>query len=167
MRLLDPEMIEHGERIAVEVLVGVDFVRSGDIGGRVAARGLGDAAVAAREVTHLRLPIGVVGREFMQKENRRAAACFLIIEPDIVACDGIGHWRVPLFLSKSSIAVNAGGSNAAAARRDAESSRQICRRSNNAAARHVLVTSGGSYGPRAPAAQKVAGAELGVLQTKG
>jgi hypothetical protein len=35
-------------------------------------------------------------------------------------------------------------------------------RVNDVALRHDFVTSGGSYGPRAPAAQKVAGAELGV-----
>ena len=93
MRLGDLEMIEHGERVGVEMLVGVGFGRRRHIGRRIAARGIGDAAVAAREIAHLRLPIGVVGREFVQENDRRSAAGFLEIEPDIVAGDGIGHWR--------------------------------------------------------------------------
>ena len=73
MRLCDSEMIEHRERVGIEVLVGVDFGGGRHVGWRVAARGIGDAAVAAREVTHLRLPIGVVGRELMQEDDRGSA----------------------------------------------------------------------------------------------
>ena len=91
MRLGDFQVIEHRERVGVEMLVGVDFLRCGHVGRRVTARGIGDAAVAAREIAHLRLPIGVVGGEFVQEDDRRAGACFLEIEPDIVAGDGIGH----------------------------------------------------------------------------
>ena len=84
MRLRNFQMIEHRDRVGVEVLVSVAIRRRRHIGGRIAARGVGDAAVAAREVTHLRLPIGVVGRELMQEEDRRARACFLEIQADIV-----------------------------------------------------------------------------------
>ena len=75
MRFLDFEMIEHGERIGVEMLVGVDLGRRRHVGGRIAARRIGDAAVAAGEVAHLRLPIGVVGRELVQEDDRRSASC--------------------------------------------------------------------------------------------
>ena len=44
---IDAEMIEHRKRIGVEMLVAVDFGRWRNVGGRVAARGIGDAAVAA------------------------------------------------------------------------------------------------------------------------
>ena len=91
MRFRDLEMIEHGERVGVEMLVGVDLGRWRHVGGRVAARGIGDAAVAAREVAHLRLPIGVVGRELVQEDDRRSAARFFEIEADIIFGDGMGH----------------------------------------------------------------------------
>src|SRR5207302_6831788 len=58
---------------------------------RAAARRIGDAAMAAREVAHLRLPIGVVGREFVQKNNRRARACFFEIETAVVLREGVRH----------------------------------------------------------------------------
>ena len=51
-----------------------------------------DAAVTAREVAHLRFPIGVVGREFVHEENRRSAADLFEIEADIVARDGMRHF---------------------------------------------------------------------------
>jgi hypothetical protein len=54
--------------------------------------------VAAREVTHLRFPIGVVGREFVQENNGRSAAGFLEIKADIVAADGVGHLLFPSFV---------------------------------------------------------------------
>jgi hypothetical protein len=47
--------------------------------------------VAAREVAHLRLPIGVVGGEFVQENDRRPASCFFEIQADIIAGDGVGH----------------------------------------------------------------------------
>ncbi len=49
--------------------------------------------MAAREVTHLRLPIGVVGREFVQEDDRRSAARLFEIETDIVLGHGVGHLR--------------------------------------------------------------------------
>ena len=113
MRLCDFEMIEHGERVGVEMPVAVDLGRRRHVRRRVAARGIGDAAVAAREVTHLRLPIGVVGGEFVQEDDRRPAAGLLEIEPDIVAGDGIGHLLFLLTGRASKIAVNARGCNAA------------------------------------------------------
>jgi hypothetical protein len=83
-------MIEHGERVGVEVSVGVDFAIR-HVRRRVAARRVGDAAVAAREVSHLRLPIGVVGREFVQKKYRRSLARFFEIDADVVPGRGVGH----------------------------------------------------------------------------
>ena len=91
MRFRDFEMIEHGERVGVEMLVGVDLGRRRHVGGRIAARRIGDAAVAAREIAHLRLPIGVVGREFVQEDDRRSASRLFEIEADIIFGDGMGH----------------------------------------------------------------------------
>src|SRR4051794_25385129 len=83
-------MIEHRERIGVEMRVAVDLAIR-HVRWRVAARRIGDAAMAARKVAHLRLPIGVVGREFVQKNNRRARACFFEIETAIVFREGVRH----------------------------------------------------------------------------
>jgi hypothetical protein len=93
MRFRDLQMIQHRERVAVKMLVGVGVGRRRHVGGRVAACGIGDTAVAAREIAHLRLPIGVVGREFMQEEDRRSATRLFEIEADIVVCDDMGHLR--------------------------------------------------------------------------
>jgi hypothetical protein len=69
--------------------------------------------VAAREVAHLRLPIGVVDGKFMQENNRCPASRFLEIETDIIAGDGIGHLTHPLVGPAAKIAVNAVGRNEA------------------------------------------------------
>jgi hypothetical protein len=99
MRLLDFEVIEDCERVVVEMPEAVDFGRSRHVGGRIAARGIGDAAMAAREIAHLRLPVGVVGRELVEEDDRRSAARLLEIESDIVARDGVGHWRFLIALA--------------------------------------------------------------------
>jgi hypothetical protein len=38
----------------------------------------------------------VVGREFVQEDDRRSGSCFLEIETDMVAGDGVGHLKIPL-----------------------------------------------------------------------
>ena len=93
MRFLDFEVIEDGERVVVEMPEAVDFRQGRHLGGRITARGIGDAAMAAREIAHLRLPVGVVGRELVEEDDGRSAARFLEIEPDVVARDGVGHWH--------------------------------------------------------------------------
>ncbi len=93
MRFCDSEMIEHRERIRIEMPVGVNVGRRRHVGGRIAARRIRDAAVAAREVTHLRLPIGVVGREFMQEDDRRSQARLFEMQTDMILGHGIGHLR--------------------------------------------------------------------------
>jgi hypothetical protein len=40
--------------------------------------------VAARKISHLRLPIGVIGRELVEEEDRCPAARLFEIEPDII-----------------------------------------------------------------------------------
>jgi hypothetical protein len=64
-------------------------------------------------------------------------------------------------LAKSSIAVNASGSNAAAAMRDAKSSRQLS--ALTMLHRVIFSPHQDSHTARAPATQKVAGMEMGVL----
>ena len=83
MRFGDAEVIEHGERVGIEMLVGVDGGVGRHVGWRIAARRIGDAAVAAREVAHLRLPVGVVGRELVQEDDRRPASRLFIVQTNV------------------------------------------------------------------------------------
>src|SRR5450432_253191 len=113
--------------------VGVNVCRRRHVGGRVAARGIGDTAMPAREIPHLRLPVGVVGGEFMQEDDGSPASGFLEMEADVVACDGIGHLMFLLIGPASKIAVNTRGGNEAGSivfrRNMAEKRPQNCYRS--------------------------------------
>src|ERR1700676_5450951 len=54
----------------------------------------------AREVAHLRFPIGVIGRVFVQKDDGGSASGFLEIKTDVVARHGVGHSiYLPLFFA--------------------------------------------------------------------
>src|SRR5713101_1740166 len=113
MRFGDLQMVKHGQCVGVEMLVGVNVRRRRHVGGCVAARGIGDTAMPAREIPHLRLPVGVVGRKFMQEDDGSPAPGFLEIEADVVACDGIGHFKFLLIGPALKIAVNTFGCNEA------------------------------------------------------
>ena len=72
--------------------------------------------MAAREVAHLRFPIGVVGCEFVQEDDRRSRARLLEMQANMILGDGVGHLRFLLVLARSpspKFAVNALGRNAA------------------------------------------------------
>src|SRR5580765_2340031 len=70
-------------RIALEILRHV--------GRRVAARVVGDAAVAPREVTHLGLPTAVVAAELVNEHDRHASAGLLVVKLDAVVRGELGH----------------------------------------------------------------------------
>ena len=67
MRSVDFKMIEQGDGVTHHVLVAVGRRIARHVGRRIAARRVGDAAVALAEFAHLRLPAAVVGREFMHE----------------------------------------------------------------------------------------------------
>jgi len=90
MRVFDSEMIKHRKRIVPEVLVG-ESVRSGDLGRRIASRRIGDAAVTAREVTHLRLPARVIGCELVQEQDWRTSSGFFIVETRGIPRSSVRH----------------------------------------------------------------------------
>jgi hypothetical protein len=95
VRLVDLEMIEHRDRVVAEIFIAVDVRGSRHVRRRIAARGIDDAAMLAREMPHLRLPAAVVAGEFVHEQNRRAAAGFLVIEAHAVFRQGMGHCGAP------------------------------------------------------------------------
>src|SRR5260221_11923218 len=64
------------------------------VGGRKAARVVGDAAEVAREEAHLRLPAVVIAGELVHEHERRAAAALLVIQAGAVLRSGV--WCVKL-----------------------------------------------------------------------
>ena len=97
MRTFYFEMIEHGDGVAHHVLVAVGVARRRHVGRRIAARGIGDAAVALAEFAELRLPAAMVAGEFVHEQDRRALPRFFVMEPHIVGCERVRHgWPVPV-----------------------------------------------------------------------
>ena len=90
MRLRDAEMPEHRDRILHREILAIELRVGGDVGRRIAARRIGDAAVFAGEEPHLVLPFPVVGAEFMDEQDGQAGAGLLV--PDARAFGrGVGH----------------------------------------------------------------------------
>jgi hypothetical protein len=75
MRLFDLEMIKDRDRVAHDMLETVGGRICRYVGRLVAARRVGDAAVAFAKFTQLRLPAAVIARKFMHKQNNRASLC--------------------------------------------------------------------------------------------
>lgn len=63
----------------------------GHVRGRVTPRRVGDAAMAARKVPHLRLPAAVVTPKLMHEHDGRAAAGLLEVQLHAVGGGGKGH----------------------------------------------------------------------------
>jgi hypothetical protein len=91
VRALDPQVVEYRDRIVARMRLRIAFAIFRDVGGRKAARRVGDAAEAAREEAHLRLPASVIACEFVDEKNRRAAAGFFVVEAGAVFSDGVRH----------------------------------------------------------------------------
>src|SRR4029453_5559045 len=59
-----------------------------NVGRRIAALAIGDAAVGAGEIPHLHLPRAVVACVFMYEDHRCAASGFFVVNPcSIWRCD--------------------------------------------------------------------------------
>ncbi len=86
-----PQRIEHAADVVARARLRVALDILGHVGGRIAARVVGDAAVAAREVAQLRLPAAVVAGELVHEHDRRAAAGLLVVELDAVVGGKLRH----------------------------------------------------------------------------
>ena len=95
----DAERVEHAADVVARARLRVALEVLGHVGGRIAARVVGDAAVAAREVAHLRLPAAVVAGELVHEDDRRAAAGLLVVQLDAVV--GVQRWHVAFYVDES------------------------------------------------------------------
>ena len=86
MRAGDAQAVQHGHRVGGGDGLGVAREVAGHVGGRVAAGGVDDAAVAAGEETQLRLPARMVAAELMDEQNGRAFAHLFHVQPGAVLC---------------------------------------------------------------------------------
>src|SRR5262249_10512345 len=93
MRALDLEVIEDGGDIVGLLLLAIDVGIVGYVRGRIAARVVGNAAIAPREEAQLRLPAAEIAREFMDEDQRITVARLLVIEP---GTRGLCVWHVGL-----------------------------------------------------------------------
>src|SRR5262245_44656367 len=91
VRLIDLEGIHDLGDVVAEAILAVFVGIAWNIGWRIAALAVSDAAVRAREASHLRLPGAVVRRIFVHKDDRRALPCFLIVEPRPVSRGDMRH----------------------------------------------------------------------------
>src|SRR6185295_1886812 len=107
--LVDPERIEHGTDIVARARLRISLEVLRHVGRRIAARVVGDAAVASREVTQLGLPAAVVAAELMNEHDRRAGAGLLVVKLDAVVGSELGHVAFYGDESRSLQAVRAAG----------------------------------------------------------
>ena len=98
VRLVDLEMIHHGDHVVAEVLVAVGRGIGRNVGGMIAAERERHAAIAPREVAHLRLPGAPVAGELVHEDERRAGARLLVMQAHVVAGRGERHGRFSGFL---------------------------------------------------------------------
>ena len=91
MSLVDLQRIEHRADVVARAILRIFFLIFRDIGGRIAARVEGDAAVVLREVTDLLLPGAKVAGKFMDEDDRNAFAGLLVIELHSVVCRQMWH----------------------------------------------------------------------------
>src|SRR5215471_6393647 len=80
VRAVDLQVIEHGDRVSHDVHVGVSRWVARHVGRSVAARRVGDAAIAPAELAQLRFPAAMVAGELVYEQNRRALTDLLVIE---------------------------------------------------------------------------------------
>src|SRR4051794_32174519 len=87
VRLVDLERIEHRADIVARPILRIFFAVLRHVGGRIAARVDGDAAIVARKVTHLLLPGTIVSRKLMDEDDRDPSSGLLVVKLHaIVGC---------------------------------------------------------------------------------
>src|SRR5258708_26145463 len=75
-------MVQHRDDVIPRMRLRIARAVLRYVGGRKAARVVGDAAEVAREEAQLRLPAAVIAGELVHEHERRAAAALLVIQAD-------------------------------------------------------------------------------------
>ena len=91
MGTVDPEMVENGSDVIARTRLRIAFRICGHIGRGITAGVERNAAVAAREEPHLRLPAAMVAGKLVDEDDRRADAGFLVVELHAIIGGGVGH----------------------------------------------------------------------------
>ena len=87
VRLVDLERVEHRADVVACALLRIALAVLGHVGWRIAARVIGDAAIALAEIPHLQFVRAPVAGEFVDEDDRDAAADFLVKQLNpVVGC---------------------------------------------------------------------------------
>ena len=89
--LVDLEGIEHRADVVARAILRIVLAVFRHVGGRIAARIEGDAAIVFREMTNLLLVRAKVAGKFVNKNDRNAFAGFFVIELDSVVGRQMWH----------------------------------------------------------------------------
>ena len=91
VRLVDLQGIEHGADVVAGARLRIALDLGGHVGGRIAARIVGDGAVAPAEMAKLRLPGADVAGEFVHEYDRNPGADLLVEQLHAVVGGEMGH----------------------------------------------------------------------------
>ena len=94
MRLVDIKRVEHGADVVAGALLRIARRIFGHVRGRVAARIVGDAAIAPPEIAHLAFVAAIIVGEFVDEDDRRPRPGLLVIEADAVIGRQLCHRRL-------------------------------------------------------------------------
>src|SRR5258707_12072379 len=86
-------MVQHRDDVIPRMRLRIARAVLRYVGGRKAARVVGDAAEVAREEAQLRLPAAVIAGELVHEHERRAAAALLVIQAGGVPPTGGGRHK--------------------------------------------------------------------------
>ena len=92
---VDAETVQHRADVVAGPVLPVSLMAVGHVGGRIAAGAIGDAAVAATEMPHLRLPRPPVSGVLVDENDRRALADFLEVQLHPVIGRDVRHGANP------------------------------------------------------------------------
>jgi hypothetical protein len=79
MRVLDTKMIEHHQNVVGRAVLAIARRILRHVRRRIAARGIGDGAVAPAKMLKPLFPAAMIAGEFVDEDDRRASAGFLIV----------------------------------------------------------------------------------------
>src|SRR5262245_21801640 len=78
--LTNIERAQHNCGIIRRTLLGVGICRHWNVGGWPTSCRVADAAIAAREIAHLRLPTQMMAAELVQEQDRVSRARLFVVE---------------------------------------------------------------------------------------